>query len=281
MVVRIDVETTPEAAPVVERAGLARLVVFGPMLLPMVVVLVGFVGGSFNPATRAVARLAALAVLVGLVSSMRRWPVAVTSACLAVYSVGILWVLALPDGRHPTLMAVALLSGALVAVEPFLDGIEARDRTVFVPVVVIAVVTVSVWILAMSPVPLRMKITTAQATIDAQAARDLSESAVGARMGEPPRPSFDCVDGQVPNLDLGPFPVCRRFVDGDRSQVAYDLGKPFLGLGDKTTAGLVYAPDGSPRLDDACTAPITGPWFEFSRPADGGACPPGQKRPGS
>lgn len=277
-----------------ERVGPARAATFAALLAPIVLVLVGFVGGSFDGATRLVARLTALALVVGLASSLRRWPRAITAGCLAVYVLGILWVFARPDGRHPTLMAVALLSGVLVAIEPFLDRIERRDRTVVAPVVVIAAVAGFAWIVAMSPLPLRVRVSAAQGAMDERAAQDLMAQDLARdlardpardpaqdltdRGGEPARPSFDCVGGQVPNLEIGPYPVCHR--RAGRSQVVYDLGKPFLGLGDKTITGLVYAPDGAPRFldDDACIAPITGAWYEYTRPGDGGACPPGQHR---
>jgi hypothetical protein len=271
-----DLAEAPATAQVDEPAGAGRIAVFAAVLSPMVLVLVGFVGSSFDPGTRWVARLSAAALLVGLVSSARRWPVVVTAASLGVYGLGVLWVFALPDGRHPTLMAAALLSGALVALEPFLDRVEARDRTVILPVAAILAVAAAAWLVAMSPLPLRLKITVAEAQMDERAALDLQRAGERAPSGESARPSFECVGGQVPNLDIGPFTVCHRSVG--RSQVVYDLGKPFLGLGDKTVAGLVYAPEGEPRLDGACLAPITGAWWEYTRPGDGGACPPGQRR---
>lgn len=259
-------------------ATIGRIATFAAVLSPMVLVLVGFVGVSFDSTTRMVARLAALALLVGLVSSARRWPVVVTAACLTIYGAGVLWVFALPDGRHPTLMAVALLSGALVALEPLLDRVEARDRTVALPVAAILAVAVALWLLAMSPLPLRLRITAAQAQMDERAALDLQSRNDRSVPSASARPSFECVGGQVPDLTIGPFTVCRRAVG--EAQVVYDLGKPFLGLGDKTTAGLVYAPDGDPQLDGACLAPVTGAWWEYTRPGDGGACPPGQRRRG-
>src|SRR4051812_13462903 len=191
-----------------EPAGPARIALFAAVLSPMVLVLIGFVGSSFDSASRTLARLAALSLLLGLVSSMRRWPVAITAVCLGVYVLAVLWVFALPDGRHPTLMAVALLSAALVAIEPFLDGIEARDPSVVVPVVVIAAVTAAAWLVSMPPIPLRLKVTAAESQMDARAMADLERSTGRAPTGEPgqaPRPSFDCVGGQVPDLAIGPF----------------------------------------------------------------------------
>lgn len=182
--------------------------------------------------------------------------------------------LAYPGGRHPFIMGMAVLMGGVMAFSALWDARSMSPGRV-APVLVVCM---GVFLLGISPLPLRLEIAIASPAMNEQAKAALAESGhVETTLRFDPQHKYACRHPEGDECgSVGPFPYRASYTDERGATVSYTLGGTLFGLDSKEQAGLIYSPGVIPTPAQPCLNHLVGDWYEaYSWRKFDGSCPAG------